>query len=111
MFSSTRRRARTRRVLELERGDLADDDVAGASVPTSPLAARPTLPATAGTPSPAARWIAPISSTVVVLPLVPVTAMNSWGSSRQASSSSPISEPPRERAAATTAPRAARPGS
>ena len=31
----------------------------------------------------------PIHSVVVVLPLVPVTATNSFGSSRQASSSSP----------------------
>ena len=38
----------------------------------------PTLPATA-TGSPASRWMWPIHSVVVVLPLVPVTAMNSFG--------------------------------
>ena len=61
----------------------------------------PTLPATA-TGTPAARQIAPSSSTVVVLPLVPVTATNGLGSSRHASSSSPVTSMPRSRAAATT---------
>ena len=42
------------------------------------------------TGSPASRWMWPISSTVVVLPLEPVTATNSLlGSSRHPSSSSP----------------------
>ena len=57
----------------------------------------PTLPATA-TGSPASRWMWPIHSVVVVLPLVPVTAMNSFGSSRQASSSSPSTGMPARRA-------------
>ena len=61
----------------------------------------PTFPATA-TGSPASRWMWPMSSVVVVLPLVPVTAMNSFGISRQASSSSPITVAPRCCAAATT---------
>src|SRR5438309_7906182 len=43
-----------------------------------------------------------ISSTVVVFPLVPVTAMNSFASIRQASSSSPSTGTPRSRAAAIT---------
>ena len=59
---------------------------------------------------PAARWIAPISSTVVVLPLVPVTAISSLGSRRQASSSSPITVIPRARAAAISGPRRGTPG-
>ncbi len=61
----------------------------------------PTLPATA-TGMPAARNIAPTSSTVVVLPFVPVTATNGLGSARHANSSSPITSMPRSRAAATT---------
>ena len=51
---------------------------------------------------PASRWMWPISSTVVVLPFVPVTATNSLGSSRHASSSSPSTGSPRSRAAAIT---------
>ena len=43
----------------------------------------PTLPTTA-TGSAASRWMWPIHSVVVVLPLVPVTAMNSFSTSRQA---------------------------
>ena len=42
----------------------------GSSVPGSDVSAVPTLPATI-TGSPAARWMWPISSTVVVLPLEP----------------------------------------
>ena len=53
----------------------------------------PTLPATA-TGAAAVRWMWPIHSVVVVLPFVPVTAMNSPGSSRQASSSSPMTGMP-----------------
>ncbi len=48
----------------------------------------PTLPATA-TGTAASRWMWPIHSVVVVLPLVPVTAMKSLSSSRQPSSTSP----------------------
>ena len=66
----------------------------GSSVPGSDVSAVPTFPATT-TGSPAARWMCPISSTVVVLPLEPVSAMNSWSSSRQPSSSSPITVMPR----------------
>ena len=40
------------------------------------------------------RWTWPISSTVVVLPFEPVSAMNSCSSSRQPSSSSPITRSP-----------------
>ena len=46
----------------------------GATSPASEASAVPTLPATA-TGSPASRWMWPISSTVVVLPLEPVTAI------------------------------------
>src|SRR3954447_7531910 len=82
----------------------------GSMVPTSELAAVPTLPATA-TATPASRWMWPISSVVVVLPFVPVMAMNSCPpSSRQASSSSPRTGRPRRRAAATTAASAGTPG-
>ena len=82
--------ANAQRVLELERGGLADDRRVAASTRADQRArgACPTLPATA-TGSPASRWMCPISSTVVVLPFVPVTAMNSFASIRQASSSSP----------------------
>ena len=70
--------ANASRVLELERRRLADDDrrrrraVAGerASAPCR-RCRRPS------TGSPASRWMCPISSTVVVLPLEPVTATNS----------------------------------
>ena len=75
---------------------------AGSSAPASELTGVPTLPATA-TGGPAARCMAPISSTVVVLPFVPVTAMNSFGTSRQPSSSSPTtSMPALARASPTT---------
>ena len=77
--------------------------------PTSELAAVPTLPATA-TGKPASRWMCPISSTVVVLPFVPVTATNSFGSIRHASSSSPSTGRPRSRAAAITGACAGTPG-
>ena len=73
----------------------------GVEPPTSDASGVPTLPATA-TGSPAARWIAPSSSAVVVLPLVPVTATKRFGSSRQASSSSPSTGSPRSSAAAIT---------
>ena len=56
---------------------------AGPTSPASEASAVPTLPATA-TGRPASRWTWPISSTVVVLPLEPVTARNSLGTSRQA---------------------------
>src|SRR4051794_13431369 len=52
----------------------------------------------------------PSSSTVVVLPFVPVTATNSLGSSRQPSSTSPSTGTPRARAAATTAASRGTPG-
>ena len=74
---------------------------AGRPLSASVDAAVPTFPATA-TGAPASRWMWPISSVVVVLPLVPVTAMNSLGISRQAISSSPITGNPRWRAAAMT---------
>ena len=51
-----------------------------------------------------------MSSVVVVLPLVPVTAMNSLGISRQASSTSPSTGSPRSRAAAMTGACAGTPG-
>ena len=91
------------RVLELERATpRATTVVAGASVPGSEVSAVPTLPATfTGSPASRCRW--PISSTVVVLPLEPVTAMNSCSpSSRQPVSYSPSTGIPRSRAAATT---------
>ena len=72
--------------------------VSGSTSPTSADSGVPTLPATA-TGSRAARQIAPSSSTVVVLPFVPVTATKRFGSSRQASSSSPSTGTPRARAA------------
>ncbi len=70
-------------------------------LPTSEASGVPTFPATsAGTP--ASSWIAPSSTTVVVLPFVPVTATNSFGRRRQASSSSPTTSRPRSRAATIT---------
>ena len=69
----------------------------GSSVPGRDASGVPTLPATT-TGSPAVRWTWPISSTVVVLPFEPVSATNSCSSSRQPSSSSPITRrPARER--------------
>ncbi len=69
------------RVLELERGGLADDRRVGGRARADAASStarrrRCRRPRPAGPP---ARWIAPISSTVVVLPLVPVTAMNWFG--------------------------------
>ena len=82
------------RVLELERRQPRRRSPRPASsVPGSDTSAVPTLPATT-TGSPATRWMWPISSTVVVLPLEPVSAMNSFGSSRQPSSTSPITRIP-----------------
>ena len=69
----------------------------------------PTLPATS-TGRSAARQIAPSSSVVVVLPLVPVTATKGLGSRRQASSSSPSTGSPRSRAAAIAGASAGTPG-
>ena len=48
------------------------------------------------------RWTWPISSTVVVLPFEPVSATNSCSSSRQPSSSSPITRSPAVSAVCTT---------
>src|SRR3984893_16358783 len=76
---------------------------------TSEHAAVPTLPATA-TGRPASRWMCPISSTVVVLPFVPVTAMNSFASNRHPSSSSPSTGRARSCAAAITGALARTPG-
>src|SRR4051812_4686958 len=53
-------------------------------------------------------WL--ISSTVVVLPFVPVTATNSFGISRHASSTSPSTGMPRSRACAITGASAGTPG-
>src|SRR5690349_18772043 len=72
----------------------------GATWPTSDVSAVPTLPATA-TGSAASRWMWPIHSVVVVLPLVPVTAMNSFAMSLHASSSSPTTARPCALAATT----------
>ena len=82
---------------------------ASGSRPTCELSAVPTLPATT-TGRPASRWMWPMSSLVVVLPLVPVTAMNSLGISRHASSTSPSTGSPRSRAAAMTGAWAGTPG-
>ena len=73
----------------------------GSTSPTRADSGVPTFPASA-TGSPASRQIAPSSSVVVVFPFVPVTATNRFGSSRQASSSSPSTVMPRSRAAAIT---------
>src|SRR4051794_4016987 len=59
---------------------------------------------------PASRWMWPISSTVVVLPFVPVTATNSFGMSRHANSTSPRTGMPRARASAITGASAGTPG-
>ena len=56
----------------------ATTHASGSIRPGSSVRARPTLPATS-TDSPPARSIAPISSVVVVLPLVPVTPTNGFG--------------------------------
>ena len=74
---------------------------AGSRPSTREASGVPTLPATA-TGTPAARCISASSSTVVVLPLVPVTARKRLGISRQASSSSPVTSMPRSSAARTT---------
>src|SRR3954447_20683529 len=52
----------------------------------------------------------PMSSTVVVLPFVPVTATNSFGMSRHANSTSPRTGMPRARASAITGASAGTPG-
>ena len=82
--------------------DASQTTVASASIAsTSEASGVPTFPATAtGRPAVRCRW--PISSVVVVLPLVPVTAQKAFGISRQASSSSPVTSIPRSRAARTT---------
>ena len=72
--------------------------VASSTSPTSDDSGVPTFPASA-TGRSASRQIAPSSSVVVVLPFVPVTATKRFGSSRQASSSSPSTGSPRSRAA------------
>ena len=69
----------------------------------------PTFPATA-TGSAAVRQTWPRSSVTVVLPFVPVTATNRFGSRRQASSSSPTTARPSSRARAITAASARHPG-
>ena len=83
--------------------------VPGSAPPASVDSAVPTLPTTsAATPAARCRW--PISSTVVVLPLEPVTAISSLGTSRQPTSSSPITPIPASRAATTTGACAGTPG-
>jgi hypothetical protein len=82
---------------------------AGSAEPTSDATAVPTLPATA-TGSPASRCTWPIHSVVVVFPFVPVTAISSLESSRQAISSSPTTASPAARAAATTGASCGTPG-
>ncbi len=79
----------------------ATTHASGSIRPGSSVSARPTLPATS-TGSPPARSIAPISSVVVVLPLVPVTPTNGLDSIRCASSTSPHTGTPAARAARTT---------
>src|SRR3954454_251375 len=83
--------------------------VSGARASTSVLSAVPTLPATV-TGMPASRWMWPMSSAVVVLPFVPVTATNSFGISRHANSTSPSTGMPRARASAMTGASAGTPG-
>src|SRR4051812_33682192 len=78
---------------------------AGSTAPTSDDSGVPTLPAATDLGT-----IAPSSSVVVVFPLVPVTATNSFGSSRQASSSSPMTGTPASRAAAMTGASCGTPG-
>ncbi len=72
----------------------------GSTRPGSSDSARPTLPATSTGTLPA-RSIAPTSSVVVVLPLVPVIPMIGLGSMRAASSTSLHTGTPARRAAAT----------
>jgi hypothetical protein len=79
------------------------------SSPTSEVSGVPTFPANAAE-TPASRWISPSSPTVVVLPFVPVTAMNSLGSRRHANSTSPITGIPRSRAATITGASCGTPG-
>ena len=89
----------------------ATTQASGSIRPGSSVSARPTLPATS-TGSPPARSIAPISSVVVVLPLVPVTPTNGLGSIRWASSTSlHTGTPAAARARAPPAPRRAPRGS
>jgi hypothetical protein len=102
MLSSTAACGAKRSVSSSWKDEASQATVAsGGSSPTSEASGVPTFPATT-TGRPASRWMWPISSVVVVFPLVPVTAMKSLGISRQASSSSPITASPRSRAAATT---------
>ena len=69
----------------------------------------PTFPATAtGWPAVLQTW--PSSSATVVLPFVPVTAQKRFGSSRQESSSSPITGMPSSWAAAIAGASAGTPG-
>ena len=77
--------------------------------PGSSDSARPTLPATS-TSTPPARSISPISSVVVVLPLVPVTPTIGLGSMRDASSTSLHTATPCSRAAATVGSEPGTPG-
>ena len=74
---------------------------AGSIAPARDASGVPTFPATS-TGRPASRYMAPSNSTVVVFPLVPVTATNSLGISRQASSSSPTISSPRSLALTIT---------
>ena len=83
-----------------------------ASAATSPgmaASAWPTLPPTA-TGSPASRKMAPVSSVVVVLPLVPVMPTTGLGRKRQANSTSLHSGTPRRRASCTAALASGTPG-
>ncbi len=73
----------------------------GRPEPTSDVSAVPTFPTTTAGRS-AVRWRCPISSTVVVFPFDPVTAIVSFGTSRQPSSSSPSTPIPASRAATIT---------
>ncbi len=89
-------------VLELEGGALADDrrvlvDLAPVAPRAGGRRCRRRRPA-----CPASRQTWPSHSTTVVLPFVPVTATNGFGSERQASSSSPITGTPRSRATSIT---------
>ena len=81
----------------------------GSISPGSEASGVPTLPATVAS-IPASRSVWPSHSATVVLPLVPVTAAKRLSSSRQPSSSSPITSRPRSRAAATTGASAGTPG-
>ena len=98
-------------VLELERGRLADDRRALRQPACRRAWRAPSRRCPPPPPAwPAARCRWPISSTVVVLPLEPVTAIVSFGTSRQPISSSPTTASPASRAAATTGACAGTPG-